>query len=250
MIELKSDLVSLSGVILYEIQCQLKLLYGLAYVNNKLYVAAHETEGGVYEIEVDLEKQDHSMLKVIDNGSDLCGRVHSLTNYYDNTIAYSDTECHCVRIWNPESKNMYTIVGNDDGTRDGSKGQLSQPTGLCSEFKTLYIVDSVTAALRMVSGVNSLLSYLKHLYDFAITFGLHLKKELPVAFNIGSAIERLTDVYRFDCKCVQEAKELSGSIGVTQGPQGTVSSVVMDDENRLLESLCDLKSILNRFNPA
>ena len=38
----------------------------------------------------------------------------------------------------------------------------------------------------------------------------------------------------------------SGS--VTQGPQGTVSSVVMEDEARILSSLRDINNILNRFS--
>ena len=42
---------------------------------------------------------------------------------------------------------------------------------------------------------------------------------------------------------------LVGSTAVTQGPQGTVSSVVMEDERRILKSLQDIKDLLDRFNP-
>ena len=37
--------------------------------------------------------------------------------------------------------------------------------------------------------------------------------------------------------------------GETQGPQGTVSSVVIEDERRLLKSLREIKVILDRFSP-
>jgi len=37
--------------------------------------------------------------------------------------------------------------------------------------------------------------------------------------------------------------------GKTQGPQGTVSSVVIEDERRLLKSLRDIKVLLDRFSP-
>ena len=43
---------------------------------------------------------------------------------------------------------------------------------------------------------------------------------------------------------------LIGTTAVTQGPQGTVSSVVMEDERRILKSLCDMNDPLDRFNPS
>lgn len=43
---------------------------------------------------------------------------------------------------------------------------------------------------------------------------------------------------------------LIGATAVTQGPQGTVSSVVMEDERRILKSLRDIKDLLDHFNPS
>ena len=43
---------------------------------------------------------------------------------------------------------------------------------------------------------------------------------------------------------------LIDTTAVTQGPQGTVSSVVMEDERRILKSLCDMKDPLDHFNPS
>ena len=43
---------------------------------------------------------------------------------------------------------------------------------------------------------------------------------------------------------------LIGTTAVTQGPQGTVSSVVMEDERRILKSLRNIKDLLVRFNPS
>ena len=65
------------------------------------------------------------------------------------------------------------------GTRDGSKAQFSQPTGICFDMKTLFTVDTSTGTLRMTSDVNSLVEYLKHLHLFAETFEMHIKKEAP-----------------------------------------------------------------------
>ena len=88
----------------------------------------------------------------------------------------------------------------------------------------------------MTNSVKSLVDSLEHLYLFGETFGLHTKKGTSVAVEITQAIERLERVYTFDKKCVDAVKNLTGITAVTQGPQGTVSSVVMEDETWVLSS--------------
>ena len=84
-------------------------------------------------------------------------------------------------------------------TCNGSKAQFAQPTGLCFEMKTLLlVVDTSTGSLRMTSSAKSLLSYLKHLEMFAVTFELHIGKEVPVAISLQDATDRVQMVYAFD----------------------------------------------------
>ena len=64
-------------------------------------------------------------------------------------------------------------------------------------MKTLFTVDTSTAALRMTINVSSLVEYLKYLHLFAETFGIHLNKEAPLTVEIKPAIERLELVYQF-----------------------------------------------------
>ena len=101
----------------------------------------------------------------------------------------------------------------------------------------------------MTSSVTSLVNCLKHLHLFGETFGLHTKTSTSVIVEIPQAIQRL-EVYAFDKKCVDVVMSLIGTTAVTQGPQGTVSSVVMEDERRILKSLRDIKELLDRFNPS
>ena len=113
---------------------------------------------------------------------------------------------------------------------------MSQPTGICFDYDTLFTLDTSTGALRITNSVKSLVDSLEHLYLFGETFGLHTKKGTSVAVEITQAIERLERVYTFDKKCVDAVKNLTGITAVTQGPQGTVSSVVMEDETWILSS--------------
>ena len=160
-------------------------------------------------------------------------------------FAFTDVDDFCVKVFNPVTKEVFVLVGEGCGTCDGSKTQFAQPTGLCLEMKTLFVVDTSTGLLRMTSSAKSLLSYLKHLEMFAVTFELHIRKDVPVAISLQDAIDRVQMVYAFDKKCVDDVKALTGTSATTQGPQGTVSLVVIDDEKRLLNSLKEIKQLLD-----
>ena len=44
-------------------------------------------------------------------------------------------------------------------------------------------------------------------------------------------------------------KAFLGTTAQTQGPQGTVSSVVLEDEKRILQALKEIKSLLSQHAP-
>ena len=100
----------------------------------------------------------------------------------------------------------------------------------------------------MTSSVTSLIDCLKHRHLFGDVW-TSKEKSTSVTVEIPQAIERLERVYSFDKKCVDAVMNLIGTTAMTQGPQGTVSSVVMEDERRILKSLRDIKDLLGRFNP-
>ena len=98
---------------------------------------------------------------------------------------------------------------------------------------------------------TSLVDHLKHLHLFGETFGVSTKTSTSVIVEVSipQAIERLEQVYSFDKKRVDADMSLIGTTAVTQGPQGTVSSVVMENARRILTSLRVIKDLLDRFNP-
>jgi hypothetical protein len=249
VVRLHCNLVSLKGTVVSSLQLNYTLLYGIVSLNNVVYVSAHEDNGGIYKITFD---DDNCGLaeKVLSNGNSSCSRVHSLTTYTHNSFAFSDTGDSCIKTYNPTNNQVSVIVGNGTGTRDGSQAQFSQPTGICFDYETLFTADTSTGTLRMTTNVSSLLDYLEHLHLFGETFGLHTKKSTSVKVGISQAIEKLERVYSFDKKCVDAVTNLIGTTAVTQGPQGTVSSVVMEDERRILKSLRNINALLNRFNPS
>ena len=70
-----------------------------------------------------------------------------------------------------------------------------------------------------------------------------------MAFTLDRAITRIQEVYDFDCLCVKQVKAFLGTTAHTQGPQGTVSSVVLEDEKRILQSLKEIKNLPSQHAP-
>lgn len=173
--------------------------------------------GGIYKLEL----KDN---KIVSNGGFFCNGVRSLANYSDHAIAFSDTGDCKSKVLNPDIKKCFVLVGDGQGTRDGSKTQFSQSKGIFNDIKTLFTVDTSTAALPMTSNVSSLLeSDLKYLHLLAEKFGIHLKREAPLAVEREPAIERRELVYQFDQECVDNVNIVTGTRGETQGSQETVS---------------------------
>ena len=115
--------------------------------------------------------------------------------------------------------------------------------------RTVFIVDCSTGCLRMVSDFSPLVKYLENLREFAITFRLHQKKQTSVPFTLDRAISRIQKVYDFDCRCLNQVKPFIGTTAQTQGPQDTVSTVVLMDEKRILQALKEIKDLLSQHVP-
>jgi hypothetical protein len=242
-IKVESDLVSLKGVVIAQIAIGCGLLYGLAILNDVLYVASYDDDGGVFTINF----QEETLDKVLRNGED-CSKIHSLT-VYDNKLLFSDDGDHSLKVWNPVTHECRPHSANGKGTRDGKSAQFVQPTGVFAERKTVFVLDSSTGCLRMTSEVPSLVNFLSSLQEFCVTFGLHLKKQKSTPFTIDTAITRIQEVYDFDCQCIEQVKAFLETTAQTQGPQGTISSVVVEDERKILLALKEIPGLFQKYAP-
>ena len=70
-----------------------------------------------------------------------------------------------------------------------------------------------------------------------------------MSFTLDRPISRIQDIYDFDNQCVNQVKAFLGTTAQTQGPQGTVSTVVLEDEKRTLQALTDIKDLLSQHTP-
>ena len=137
MVQLYCNFISLKGTVTSSLQLSSALLYGIVSLNNVVYVSAHEDNGGIYKLTFN-HGNGGLAEKILSNGGSLCNKLHSLTTYSDNSFAFSDTGDSCIKAYNPSVKQCSVIVGSGKGTRDGSKAQFSQPTGICFDCDTVY----------------------------------------------------------------------------------------------------------------
>ena len=128
-------------------------------MNNVVYVSAHDENGGIHQISLTDDNSD-SIEKIVNNGASICNKVHNLTMYSDNFFEFSDTGNSSIKVYNLSEQTCSVVVGNGEDTKDGSKAQLSQPTGIYFGFDTLFTLDTSTGALHMTSSVKSLVDWI------------------------------------------------------------------------------------------
>ena len=94
-----------------------------------------------------------------------------------------------------------------------------------------------------------LVKYLSNLQTFAVTFGLHQKKQISTSFTIDTEQMPESKEYMTDCHCIDQVKAFLGTEAQTQGPQGPVSSVVVEDERRILLALGEIRDLFRKYAP-
>ena len=119
--------------------------------------------------------------------------------------------------------------------RDGCYGLFAQPTRICIKCNTVIVVDSAAKKLKIVVSSSGLNKYLYQLHNLYLLFGIQRKK--PEIKSIDQIIIRLQEDYEFDKVCVNNVRRYYGlnDEASTQGPHGTVSNVVVKDEEKILD---------------
>ena len=95
--------------------------------------------------------------------------------------------------------------------------------------RTVFMVDCSTDCLRMVTDVSPLALCPLHLTERSAEFKRYTTLTASARVN--------------------QVKALLGTTAQTQGPQDTVSTVVLEDEKRILQALKEIKDLLSQHAP-
>ena len=166
--------------------------------------------------------------KIVKNGSPTCETAHGVCVTKDKLDV--------------ESRQVNVVAGTGQtGTSDGTKGTASfnQPTGIYMERNSLFVVDSSSARLKLITSMLPLKEILNRLSVLRKTFGVHSPAEQRDVYSFGHGIARLNSVNTFLGNCIRELREVSDFQGQPSGPNGTMSLQTMSDIQRLLTKFSD-----------
>ncbi|CAC5423651.1 unnamed protein product [Mytilus coruscus] len=203
----------LFGTSLYSISVpDMSGCFGLAYCSNYLYLADHTA--GILRLELD-SNTDSVILKT---GTEICNQPHGIAKVGTELI-YSDVgkrALYKIKDIENVSLNQPDVVlfagkgeeGNEDGL--GKDCQFSQPSGICTEGNTLFVVDSGSKNIRLVTSLSPMHKYLSVLRDIYKSFSVHTEiLGSGHSDDIRMSISKLKDVESFFENCTSEAKTLT-----------------------------------------
>ena len=150
------------------------------------------------------------------------------------------------------STTVEVISGSGlDGQSDGATASFSQPTACCTEVNTIFVCDSATDMIRMITRATGLLAYLEKLHKFLRVFGVHRHDESEVPrIPPQEAIKTLKEVNDFFLQCEREVRQLTNLQRTLQGPDGVCSPQTMRDLDLTLKTVENVVSHLQNVSPA
>ncbi|CAC5402185.1 unnamed protein product [Mytilus coruscus] len=150
--------------------------FGLTYRMNCLYVADHVA--GI--LRIDLNAKVSTV--ILKSNTEHCSQPHGIA-IVGNDLIFSDVTLRKnFRIKEYEEakfENQVDIAvfagtgaeGNEDGL--SHECQFSQPSGVCSEGNTLFVVDSGSKNVRIITLLSALNKYLTQLNKLYTSFSVH-----------------------------------------------------------------------------
>ena len=112
---------------------------------------------------------------------------------------------------------LYLSGTGTGGQTDGAKATFSQPTSCCTEANTVYVTDSATGTLKMITRPSGLLKYLENLNQFLSVFGVHRRNEHRAnvkTFSAKEAIDVIGQVNGFFKHCISEVRKITNLKGL------------------------------------
>ena len=124
---------------------------------------------------------------------------------------------------------MTNLTGSGHtGSRDGCDltASFSHPTGECCEkdSHSLFVVDSSSGRLRLITSVQALIKYLQNLCLFLSAFNL---TETITRLSFDEIFTCVQHYYAFHEEASLKVRGIKGSTSQTQGPDGTLSATTV-----------------------
>ena len=139
---------------------------------------------------------------IVRNGTRFCHTVHGSDVSLDGSVIFTARTSRVVRCFSQANSDIQVIAGTGaDKSRDGSSlaASFSQPTALCIEGKSIFVVDTAVGAIKLIlTPTNSLCKILELLHSLCRMFGVHLRGVKAECHSIEEAISSLSELKFID----------------------------------------------------
>ena len=216
--------------------------------DKSIYLSMSSTNGGLFKCERNV---DCSFLCILRNNTDKCQDIGGITINNDQ-IYFCDTGSRQVKVVDSDGQVMVIAGSGKKGSTDGTSisAAFMQPTGLCSEGKTLYVADAGgrVCIISGLEGTKELLKAIGKLYD---CFGIHQKGQLVEMVSLSEVHNTVSDVRSIIEVHVQNAADTQGiqNIQSLNGPQGTISAATRKSVEMLEGGIAKLVDVIDTTNP-
>ena len=221
----------------------------LAFDGNIVYVADSSSNGGITKFNPSTSESQ----VIVRNGTRFCRTVHGLDVSSDGSVIFTARTSRVVRRFSQANSDIRVIAGSGaDKSRDGSSlpASFSQPTALCVEDKSIFVVDTAVGAIKLIlTPTNSLCKILELLHSLCRMFGVHLRGVKAECHTIEEAISSLSELSSLMDLWIDQVQEKMGRKSATQGPQETISAKSRRSVEIVIESLSSMKDFFQEVNP-
>lgn len=243
-LKVESNGVTITATVLGKVECP-RQTFGIAAIDNHVYVSStHRSLGGIISYDYDNKQQKFTNPaeppnRLISNGTAECKTVHGVAVLSSaeemSKLVFTDVGAKKVKCLLLEEDVLTIEVLSGTGTggqTDGAKATFSQPTSCCTEASTVYVTDSATGTLKMITRPSRLLKYLENLNKLLRLFGFHRRNE-PRAnvktFSAKEAIDVIGQLNGFFKHCISEVRKITNLTRILQGPDGVCSQQTIWD---------------------
>ena len=139
-------------------------------------MCAINKDGWLYKLDLDTRE----ISQPLKNDTDQCVRAHSLSILSDGSLMLSDAGSRQVKDI-LEDGRCKVIAGNGKQSKTfglALSSTFCQPTAICSEGKSMFLVDTGNATICLLTGTCGMPKYLENLGKLYDAFGIHEKGEL------------------------------------------------------------------------
>ena len=243
-----TDGLSVTADIIRSVSVGVSSTFGVACKNNvECYVSSSADAGGLFLVNF----QTGHCERVLSNGSESLKQVHGICSKPDGKIVLADRGANKVKEFDDASKQVTNLAGSGfTESKDGCDltASFSQPTGVCCEkdSHSIFVVDSSSGRLRLITSVQALIKYLQNLCLFMSAFNLTGTK---TRLSYDETVTRVQQCYAFHEEASLKVQGIKGSTSQTQGPDGTLSATTLNSVKMILEGLTRLKTKVMELNP-